>query len=267
LMEHLPRTMRVGDILSGARREENVGDEIEPCGTPSVIYGKLGRSGVGPFEESLFVSFDTAARLAKGRYGNGVCIPNYDSHRISAVLVRLGFGATPEQARFAIGRLPGVKVVAGSTIVTSTRQTMTALIAGIACFTVLMLIGSLLMVSLLFSAIIAERRREVGLMRAIGSRRNQVARMLLTEAAFVTSLGGFCGVLFGGGLLLLFQRSLVYYLESLQIQFVWPSPAAIATFAATCAGLASLVGLIGAFVPAWRTSREEPFVLIQSEGG
>lgn len=267
LVEHLPRAIRSGDLLSGARREESVGDELEPCGIPSVIYGKLGRSGVGPFEESLFASFGTVARIAKGRYGGGACIPHYDPDRISAALVRLGVGATPEQVRFAIGQLSGVKVVTGSVIVTSTRQTMTALIAGIACFMVLMLLGSFLMISLLFSAIISERRREVGLLGAIGARRNHIARMLLTEAAFVTTLGGVCGIAFGGGLLLLFQRSLVYYLETLHLQFVWPYPTLIMAFALICTDLASLVGLVGALVPALRTSREEPFALIQSEGG
>ncbi len=144
---------------------------------------------------------------------------------------------------------------------------MTALLAGVAAFTILMLAGSLIMVSLLFSAIIAERRREVGLLRAIGSRRGHVVRMLLAEAGFTTGLGGLCGIALGAGLLLIFQRSLGYLLQTMRIEFLWPPAASIVAFAVICACLAALVGILGAFAPAWKASREDPYVLIQGEGG
>ena len=267
LVERMSRSMRSGDLLSGGRRAEALGDEVEPCSSQATIYGKLGRSGVGPFDESLFATYDTIAALAHGRNSTSASLPSFRPGRISAVLVRLAFGATPEQVRFAIARLPGVKVITGATIVTSTRQATTALLTGMAAFTALMLVGSLILMSLLFSAIIAERRREVGLLSAIGSRRSDIVRMLVAEAGFATGVGGLCGILLGSGLLLLFERSLVYYLETLHVQFAWPSPAEIGVSALACATLAALVGLTGALLPAWRASGEEPFVLIQGEGG
>ncbi len=194
-------------------------------------------------------------------------LANVDRSKISAILVKLKFGAAPEQARFAIARLPGVKVVTGATIVTSTRQATTALLGGMLGFTGMMLVAMLIMVSLLFSGIISERRREVGLLRAIGSRHIDVMRMLLAEAFFTTALGGITGIVFGAGLLLVFQRSLVYYLETLHIDFAWPEPVIILTVALCCSTASALVGLLGAFVPAWRASLEEPYLLIQGEGG
>jgi len=262
--DRLNRAMRRGDVLVGARREEAMGEELELCGAVQHIYARLAPTGVGPFAESLFATFDTAADMAAARKG---CIPDFDPRRISAVLVRLAFGATSGQVRFAIAQIPGVKVVVGGAIMTSTRQTMTALLAGVAGFTVLMLLGTLIMVSLLFSAIIAERRREVGLLRAIGARRRHVVRMLVAEAAFTTGLGGLCGIAFGAALLLLFQRSLGYLLETMGIEFIWPPAASIVAFAIICAALAAMVGVFGAFVPAWKASREDPYVLIQGEGG
>ncbi len=192
---------------------------------------------------------------------------SFDPAKISAILVKLKFGATPEQARFAIAKLPGVKVVSGATIVTSTRQATTALLGGMLGFTAMMLVAMLIMVSLLFSGIISERRREVGLLRAIGSRHADVMGMLLAEAVFTTSLGGITGIIFGSGLLLLFQRSLVYYLETLHVEFVWPQATTIVCVGICCSVVSAMVGLLGALVPAWRASLEEPYLLIQSEGG
>jgi putative ABC transport system permease protein len=255
VVQHLQRPMQSGDLICGGRRDESIGDEVQPANIPATIYAKLGHSGVGPLDESFFTSYESIARY----------VPNAKAGAISAVLVRLKFGATVEQVRFAIARLPGVKVLAGAKIVTSTRQTTTALLAGMIGFTAMMLIGSLILVSLVFSAIISERKREIGLLRAIGTRRNDVVRMLVSEAMFATTIGGACGILLGASLLLLFQRSLVYYLETIHVEFAWPPLLEIVVVAAICAALAVIVGLLGAILPAIKASSEEPYLLIQGE--
>ncbi len=269
MVAHINRPFATGDIVAGSRRAENLGDEIAPCNFPVNVYGKLGRSGVGPLDDSFFTTYETMEllRAKVGEKNKQSELAGFDRSKISAILVRLKFGATPEQARFAIARLPGVKVVTGATIVTSTRQATTALLGGMLGFTGMMLAAMLIMVSLLFSGIISERRREVGLLRAIGSRHVDVMRMLLAEAFFTTALGGVTGIVFGAGLLLVFQRSLVYYLETLHIDFAWPEPAMIIGVAICCSIASALVGLAGALVPAWRASLEEPYLLIQGEGG
>jgi putative ABC transport system permease protein len=267
LQNKMPRTIRTGDLIVGGRRTENIGDEIEPCCTARTIFGKLGRSGVGPFDESIFATYDTVAQLAAGQSSTKGPLAALQKSRISAVLVRLDLGATPEQVRFAIARLKGIKVITGATIVTATRQSTSALLTGMLGFAALMLFGSLILVSLIFSAIIQERRREIGLLSAIGTRRGEIVAMLVTEAAFATSLGGFCGILFGSGLLLLFQRSLLYHLALMHVDFAWPVTQEIVITALACAALAAMLGLIGALFPAWRSAGEEAYILIKGELG
>jgi putative ABC transport system permease protein len=162
--------------------------------------------------------------------------------------------------------MPEVKVVAGASLHTSVRQGLTAVLSGAAALTLLMLLAAVLMVSALYSALLAERRRELGLLLAIGTRPRQLVRLILAEAMLTTSLGGVSGVVLGGSLLLLCQRSLGYYLESIQVPFVQPAPAALGLYALGGVVLASGVGLLGAWIPAWRISRQEPFELVRTEG-
>ena len=115
-----------------------------------------------------------------------------------------------------------------------------------------MVLGSLILLGLLFSAIITERRREVGLLRSIGAKHSDIVTMLVAEAAFATTIGGLSGILLGGGLLLIFQHSLVYYLETLHVEFAWPATVETATVAVVCALVAASAGIIGALIPAWR---------------
>jgi putative ABC transport system permease protein len=90
--------------------------------------------------------------------------------------------------------------------------------------------------------------------------------MLLIEAAIATAVGGVVGCVLGVLLLRSYEHSLVYYLESLGIPFVWLGTATTSLIAIACVLLASLIGAAGALVPAWRASRREPFDLIRSEG-
>jgi putative ABC transport system permease protein len=180
--------------------------------------------------------------------------------------VALEVGAAPEQVRFALARKPGVQVVAGAPLFSTVRQALTAALSGAVVLTWLLLLATGLMVSALYSAQLVERRRELGLLLAVGARRRQVVRLILAEAALTTGLGGFVGVVLGGALLLLFRRSLGFYFESARVPFAWPEPPTIALYALGGVALACGVGLAGALVPAWRASGREPYELVRTEG-
>jgi putative ABC transport system permease protein len=85
----------------------------------------------------------------------------------------------------------------------------------------IMFVSTGFMGSVLFSAIITERRRELGLLRAVGACRSQIVGMLLTEAGVATAVGGIGGCVLGLLLMRVYERSLVYHLESMGIRFLW----------------------------------------------
>ena len=97
-----------------------------------------------------------------------------------------------------------------------------------------------------------ERSREIGPLLALGCRRRHVVRLFLAEAAVATGLGGLLGVALGAGFLLVFRRSVGYYLETIRVGFAWPPIETTAAAAVACILLAAGVGLLGAAVPAWR---------------
>jgi putative ABC transport system permease protein len=267
LEQRLDRPMRAGDVIVGGRREEMIGAQLLLFGKPLIVYGRLGKTAVGTHERGLFVSFETMDGLRETiRQICGAKAP-LEPNKISGVLIELTSGATTRQARFAIlASLPGVKVVGGETMLTSIRQGLTALLDGVLALTVIMFASTAAMVSVLFSAIITERRRELGLLRAIGARRAQIIGMLLTEAAMATAVGGGLGCALGVLLMRAYQHSLVYDLQNLGIPFAWLDTAAIGLIAVACVLLAAGIGAVGALFPAWRASRAEPYDLIRSEG-
>jgi putative ABC transport system permease protein len=267
LERRLDRPLRQGDVIIGGRRDEPIGSELLLFGKPLVVYGKLGKTAVGTHERGLFISFETMDGLrATMQQICGAKAP-LEPNKISGALLELAPGATTQQVRFAIlANVPGVRVVGGESMLTAIRQGLAALLNGVLALVVIMLVSTAAMISVVFSAIITERRRELGLLKAIGARRGQIIGMLLIEAAIATAAGGVSGCVLGVLLMRAYEHSLVYHLESLGIPFVWLSTATTGLIAIACILLATLIGAAGALIPAWRASRQEPYDLIRSEG-
>ncbi len=274
LAQKLDRPLQTGDVIVGGQRDakdrlrdRKLNEEIYLYGKRLIVYGQLSRTGVGTHERGLFVTFDTLKMLAQASQAYGAAPLPFSSGQYSGLLVELKPDATSRQVRFAIlANAPQTKVVVGGSILTTVRQGLTALLSGILLLMLMMLLGTALMVSVIFSAIITERRHELGLLAAIGAKRSQMLRLILLESSLATGLGGFCGVGLGIMLMRLYQRSLIYHLDTLGIPFIWPSPQWIVELAASCVFLSALVGIFGAMYPAWRASREDPYELIRAEG-
>jgi putative ABC transport system permease protein len=267
LEQHLDRPIRKGDVIIGGRREEALGSELLIFGWPLTVYGKLGKTAVGTHERGLFIIFATLADMRATMQQICGSKGPLEPDKVSGVLLELAPGAKTQQVRFAVlANFPGVKVVSGESMLTSIRQGLTSLLGGVLALMAIMFASTGLMVSVLFSAIITERRRELGLLRAIGARRNQIVGMLLMEAGLATAAGGLAGCVLGLLLMRVYERSLVYHLDNMGIPFLWLSIGTTGLIALACIALTSLIGAAGAFYPAWRASRLEPYALIRSEG-
>jgi len=291
-------------VLIGERvSTTSVGSVLSICGQPLPVTARLGHTGVGPFDESYFITFATlekliqawheicrAAGIAVGSRPSGAnttpvdgveainahrhellsgpasCLPELESDRVSALLVQLAPGASAQQVMFAIGQIPNVKQIAGNSVFTTTRQALGTLFKGAIVVAALLLLGLLILISMLFSAVVQERYRELGLLRAMGARPNHIMSMILTEAATITLMGGLFGLGFGVALVFGFARTLGFYFASLGVPSAWPPAQITAVVAVIALVISAALGAIGAFLPSWRARRLDPYVMIVGEG-
>src|SRR5262249_42157161 len=206
-------------LIAGGALPARLGETLSVCGMPMRVSARLGKR-VGPFDDSYFLSFAALADIVSFcrtsdaraaakpaaptkdvpaidgmRHADAkVCSGDLELDRVSAFLLQLSPGAKMEEVKFALAQLADVKIVEGNGVLTSSRQALSTLLVGIAVFTAFQLTALLILVSLLFSAIVQERYREVGLLRAMGAQPNQVMTIILTEAAVITALGGLAGL-------------------------------------------------------------------------
>src|SRR5262245_56647777 len=126
----------VDGLIAGSRLAAPLGASLSVSGRPLGVYGRLGRTGVGPFDESYFLSFDALADIvafcrsagpagrpavqagdpqpASGMNHADVCSPDLALDRVSAFLLQLAPEAKPQDIKFALSQLPDLKIVEGN---------------------------------------------------------------------------------------------------------------------------------------------------------
>jgi putative ABC transport system permease protein len=180
--------------------------------------------------------------------------------KVDEVDVRATPGTSPSELRAAIAAaLPrGVEVVTGEQVAAdgsaSVRDAMGIFTTVLLVFAgVSLLVGSFVILNT-FNVLVAQRRREVALLRAVGATRRQVLGGVLTEATLIGLVAGAVG-LFAGVALATGIRSL---LKMVGTELPTTSPAieprtVLATFAV---GLVVTMG--AAVAPAWAATRVTP---------
>ncbi|MET9952162.1 FtsX-like permease family protein [Streptomyces sp. NPDC006339] len=123
------------------------------------------------------------------------------------------------------------------------------------------LVGIFLIVNT-FSMLVAQRTREIGLLRAIGSSRTQINRSVLVEALLLGVVGSLAGVAAGVGLavgLMEIMTSMGMELSTQDLTVRWTTPAVGLV-------LGVVVTVLAAFVPARRAAKVSPMAALRDAG-
>jgi putative ABC transport system permease protein len=124
-------------------------------------------------------------------------------------------------------------------------------------------VASIGIVNTLVMAIL-ERRREIGIMKAIGASDADVKKLFFAEAGAMGILGGIVGVVLGWGIGQIINFGTNIYLKSQSIppEHFWVVPWWLVLFAI---GFAFLVSLVSGLYPAGRAARLDPVQALRYE--
>ncbi|MFE9860664.1 ABC transporter permease [Streptomyces sp. NPDC005780] len=123
------------------------------------------------------------------------------------------------------------------------------------------LVGIFLIVNT-FSMLVAQRTREIGLMRAIGSSRKQVNRSVLLEAVLLGIVGSILGVAAGVGLavgLMKAMGAIGMELSTDDLTVAWTTPV-------VGLALGIIVTVLAAYIPARRAGKVSPMAALRDSG-
>jgi putative ABC transport system permease protein len=134
--------------------------------------------------------------------------------------------------------------------ITQSTQTMTLLLGAIASIS--LLVGGIGVMNIMLVSVL-ERRREIGVRKALGARESAIWGQFLVDSALLTFAGGIIGVAIGWGG--------SYLVDRLGTMDTLVTPDIVILAVAVSVG----IGLFFGFYPAWQASRLDPIQALRSE--
>jgi putative ABC transport system permease protein len=120
-----------------------------------------------------------------------------------------------------------------------------------------LLVGGVGIMNSMYTSVV-ERRKEIGILKAIGAKRTDILNIFLLEAGIIGLIGGILGTLGGLGLAIAVSVIASYF----DIQFAYSTNILIIFFGL---GFSFVVGVISGFLPAHRASKQEPIAALREE--
>jgi len=253
-----PPPLKKGEAYVGSYVWEYLGliDTPTLFGTPIKVVEHLKKSGTG-LDHALFIrqqDLDLVSAEALGKF---------DRSKISIIFIKLKPGYDLDEMAGKIQSIaPTTGIMTRGTLGSSIKDKLSDIIS---IFSLTISISSALAILLAwstFTALANERRREVGILRAIGAKRLHIIRLFLTEALIIGLVGSGTGVILGHQLL----KELASNFHLLkQLNAVSSFSAANLPISCMALGAGIIVCLIGALLPVLRLANMEPFTAIKEE--
>jgi putative ABC transport system permease protein len=260
MQKKLGRKLKKGEAIVGSESAFNISlglveVDAKLFGSVFRMVGVLDKTGTG-LDTAVFISDENIDDILKAS-GN-----NIKPGQISVIFVRVKKGADLYKVMSDIeNTMIEVDVVMRRDVNKSLLSTL-ADISKIFYITMFLSTAlSLFLVWAIFTAIANERKREIGIMRALGAKERHVVAVFLTEVLVLGFAGSITGIIAGTGLSLVMAQSFSI-LRNLPVDL---SVAARAAIAGTGLLFGTGICALGALFPIRRLKKLEPLFVIKQE--
>jgi putative ABC transport system permease protein len=258
LEKELGRPLKKGEVIGGNYIFVPPGEQyIRLYGYNTTLVGDLAATGTG-IDQTVFMTDETAIDMAKSSLTTAVSPLIIPPGQISEVMVKISPGADRHAVAQDIkAKVQGVVPLESPNLFAQFRHQMAGLLWEFVSIMAVFWVLSAVLIGLIFSMAVNERRREIAVLRAMGATRSFVFRSVLAEAGMLALGGTLLGVVLAVLVVYMFRT---YIVSSLGIPFLFPG---VGTFLLmVCAGTAFIMGsvLLAASIPAFRASRLEPAI-------
>ena len=219
------------------------------------LAAKLEPTGMG-MDQTMFITFDTAREIAKESITTAARPLKIPEGQISAVQVKVRAAAAIDEVAQRIMRAaPGTYAITSLELTRAVHRQTKGLFRMLFLGLILVWVLAVVLCGLVFSLMVNERRREIGLLRAIGANRNFIFRLFLTESVALGLGGGIIGVVFATVFVRLFR---MYLMISAEVPLLIPPLPSLLGFMLACLVVVLILSLPALIFPAMRARRVDP---------
>ena len=249
------------EIIVGSKIVAGGGTNLNFYGHSFIVAGKLDPTGTG-LDTSIFLRTDDAYKMAEGSKENSVKPLNLPRGVASAVLVRVNDAAEATNVSYRIvEQVPGTRVLTSSALVSTVSDQLAGITRILDLSALVATLVSLPLIALISLMVANERRREIGVLRALGATRSMIFRLILGESVIIAAIGGILGIGMSWIILVLFQS---YISVMTRIPLSIPAVSSLVSISVLTFIVTVAVGGLAALYPAVRSALMEPYEAIRS---
>lgn len=229
------------------------------------LVGVLSPTNLG-LDNSFFITISAAESIIAAN--NAGLLPHklpitIQPNQISDVVVKLEPGANEVYVVDDIlATIPNVNVVTASDMTVQVKSELSGLLQTAYIFGGAVWAIAAIMIGAIFMMSVNERRREIGLLRSIGSTSRSLFGMITLEGAMLSVIGGLLGIVAGGFVVYVFGG---FMTKALSLRFIWPALTQMGILGAEAVGVALVIGVAASIYPAYVSSKMEPYSAIREE--
>lgn len=239
----------IGSTVDWASAAEE--DVIRFYDTDCHVIGQFAPTG-STLDSAVYMTFDTCKALIQACRDKGMFrYQDIDADQvISSVMIRVGKGYEVEKVAADIReQVEGVSVASATRMVSGIAESLNRISGMVAVLIAVFWSIGLIMIILIFTLMMNERKREFASLRAMGASRSLLSGIVGKEALLVNLIGGLAGIVVTATLVFSFSGLIG---QSIGTGFIPPSPGQTALLAV----LALISVMLAAALAAWIAVRK-----------
>ncbi len=257
----LPEELANNEVVVGADIAGKVGGKLHFFGRDYVIAAKMESTGTG-FDTSVFMNL-AAAERAKSDYAAKSGIQRIPNDAVSSVTVAVDDGRSVSDVAESISNVLDqnkVSLIISQKIISNVSGNLRTVVSFVTVLAVLLWVLSVLVLGIVFSVILNERKREFGILRSMGATRKKLSFLVLLESGMISLLGGTLGIAFSALFILPFQ---VLIQRTISMPYLQPSAWQFAVITAASLALSFAAGPIASLVSIFKICRGDAYSVIR----
>lgn len=250
------------DVVAGCNINRMVGSKVTFYDVDCNIAAKLDETGT-ELDNAVFATVETVKELISASVKKGINeLAKKDPDKIvSSVMIKVKDGYSSENVTDYINiYIRHVQAVRTKNMISGVADSLSGVSDIIKIMTGAVWAFVAVLMTVVFSTMINERKREFAVYRVIGMSRGKLAGMILTESLMISAAGSFIGCVFAGCFIYGFSGMIE---NQLGLPFLTPDIGSIAMFAAAAFVISVIVGSISASFAAARLSRVDAGLVLR----
>ena len=259
ITEQYSKGLGYGEIIIGDDINVEADGTILFFGKNYKVAARLESTGSG-VDVSCFATMDTIADLYKDAKEKGAYFQEGVTYEnsISSIMVKVKEGYTLNQALVQIRKATEgkVEIVQTQSMINSVGGSLSSVVSYLYVIAIVFWILAVVLLTIVFSVTANERKKEFALFRILGATRKRLSNLILTEAFYISLIGGILGI--GTAALIVFPFS-TYLGDQMGIPYLQPEMSTILIIFVVSLVLSAIVGPLASAYSAHKISQAETY--------